>query len=338
MSTRFGEPALRAAAIAVLLPAAGAISAQTPAQVQRQHYAMGTMFAIVVCHASAAAAERAALAALDEVVRLDGVLSHYKEQSDLSRLNREGRRGFVAVEPGLYEVVERSLDVSRRSGGRFDVTIAPLLRVWRAAFEAGREPSAEEVARARRCVGYQHVEIEPPDRIRFRSDCLELDLGGIGKGYAVDRAIGVLRAAGVRDAVVNAGGSTIGAMGTRPGGDGWPVGLGGDEAGQRVLWLRDEAVSTSQQHVRRLPFGPGAFGEIIDPRRAAPLPHEDVVSVIAPSATTADALSTTLLLMPAQDGKAVLAQFPRAAALWMTPAGRVADTFRSSRLRLAHAE
>lgn len=339
---RLAEPATHpwrwGAAIGAVLLAVGAARAETLSQVQRQRYSMGTMFGIVAYHASAAEAERAVDAAIAEIVRLDAVMSHYKEQSDLTRLNRDARRGFVAVAPSLYEVVEQALDVSRRSGGRFDVTIAPLLRVWRDAYEAGRQPSAAEVAGARRCAGYHHVELRGPNLIRFRSDCLELDLGGIGKGYAVDRALEVLRSAGIRHAVVNAGGSTIGAIGSPPGSEGWPVDLGTHVAGRSVLWLRDGAISTSQQRLRRLPFAPGEFGEIIDPARGTPAPHEAIVSVITPSATRADALSTTLLLLPAEDGKKLLAQFSPASALWMSPTGELRNSFRPSRLRLARTE
>lgn len=296
---------------------------------------MGTMFNVVVYHDEVVTAERAAEAALAEIVRLDEVMSHYLERSELSRLNREARRGFVAVEPSLYEVVEQAVEFSRRSGGRFDVTIAPLLRAWKDAHDAGRQPSAREIADLRRCVGYQHIEVRPPNEIRFRSDCLALDLGGIGKGYAVDRAIAVLASAGIRHAVVNAGGSTIVAIGAPPGLDGWPVELGARVSGHRTLLLRDEAVSTSQQRLRRLPFAPGAFGEIIDPWRGAPIEHETSISVVTTSATSADALSTTLLLLPVQDGKRLLAQFSPASALWISPAGELRDSFRPTRLRLA---
>ncbi|MCU0255141.1 MAG: FAD:protein FMN transferase [Vicinamibacterales bacterium] len=270
-----------------------------------------------------------------EIVRLDAVLSHYKEESDLSRLNREARHGFVAVDPSLYEVLSEALSYSRMSGGRFDVTIGALLRVWKDAHAAGRQPSAAELADVRRCVGHEHVELKAPDQVRFRSDCVALDLGGIGKGYAVDRALAVLAAAGVRHAVVNAGGSTIGAIGAPPGLDGWPVALGTRVSGHRTLLLRDEAVSTSQQRLRRLPFAAGAFGEIIDRGREAPAEGDTTVRVVTPSATAADALSTTLLLMPAAEARALLARSAQVSALWMSPTGELLDSFRPSRLRLA---
>jgi FAD:protein FMN transferase len=334
---RYAERRWLGRAVIVLL-APALLQADPLPLVERQRYAMGTMFAIVVHHADVAAAERAVGAALDEVVRLDEVLSHYKAESSLSRLNREGRSGFTDVQPDLYAVIEASLAVSRQSGGRFDVTIAPLLRVWREARAAGRTPSDLEIAAASRCVGYQHIETRAPNRIRFTSDCLELDLGGIGKGYAVDRAMEVLASEGIRHAVVNAGGSTIAASGAPPGQEGWPVGLGAPVAGQRVVLLRDEALSTSQQHLARLPFAAGGVGEIIDPQDGVPTTSRTVVSVLTTSATDADALSTTLLLLSPETGKAVLAQYPSVSALWMSPAGELQDSYRASRLRLTNLE
>jgi FAD:protein FMN transferase len=109
---------------------------------------MGTMFDIVAYHAYREEAERAVAKAMEEIVRLDRVLSHFKADSDLSKLVREGRSGFVAVEPSLYEVLEESIMYSRRSGGKFDVTIAPLLRTWKEAHEKGVRPSAGAIAKA----------------------------------------------------------------------------------------------------------------------------------------------------------------------------------------------
>jgi thiamine biosynthesis lipoprotein len=320
--------------IVLLLLASTAVGADTLSPIQRQRYAMGTMFSIVAYHGAVADARVAVDKALAEVVRLDEVLSNYREQSDLSRLNREGRHGFVSVDPSLYEVVEEALVFSRLSGGVFDVTIAPLLRVWRDAHSVGRLPTAEEIAEAKRCVGYQHLETRPPNEIRFRSDCVQLDLGGIGKGYAVDRALALLASAGIRHALVNAGGSTIGATGAPPGLDGWPIDLGTRVAGRRAVLLRDRAISTSQQRLQILPFAPGQFGEIIDPRRGAPAAHETKISVVMANATRADAMSTTLLLLPADAGKTLLAQSQGVSALWISPKGELLDSYYAEGLRL----
>jgi thiamine biosynthesis lipoprotein len=213
--------------------------------------------------------------------------------------------------------------VSRRSGGRFDVTIAPLLRTWKRAAARGSRPSAEEVAEARQCVGYQNIEMEDPHRIRLRSSCAEIDLGGIGKGYAVDRAFAILRSAGIRHAMINAGGSSIMATGDPPNRKGWPVLLG-----QSVLLLSGNSVSTSQQD----PATP--YGDIVDPLRGAPVEGRMHVSVIGPSATVADALSTTLVMLPVEEGRQLAEQFPEVSAVWISPAGQVHAAFRASRLDL----
>jgi thiamine biosynthesis lipoprotein len=331
---RFADGRLFGMLLSVLF-ASAVLPAASLSMVRQERYCMGTIFSIIAFHSSTREAERAIEQAMAEIVRLDLVMSHFKETSELSRLNREGSRRFVAVEPALYEVIEQSLVFSRRSAGKFDVTVAPLLRVWQEAREAGRRPSAVDIAEASRCVGYENIELSSPDRIRFRSDCLRIDLGGIGKGYAVDRALAVLQSAGVRHAVVNAGGSTIRSIGAPPGERGWPVQLGASVSGSTTLLLRDGSISTSQQNLTALTFERGAFGEIIDPQRRAPSSKRTAVSVVTAGATAADALSTTLLLMSPEEGRALLEQFPNVSALWISPAGELRSAYRVSELELA---
>jgi thiamine biosynthesis lipoprotein len=316
---------MRFASAAALLSVSVVAAGEPLAAIHQQRYSMGTMFDVIVYHESRSDASSAAAAALDEVVRLDRVLSHYRDDSDLARLVRGGRGPFVEVDPALYEVLEQSLRFSQLSGGRFDVTIAPLLKVWRTAIANQRRPTATEVEAARRCVDYRQIELAPPNRVRLASDCIEIDLGGIGKGYAVDRAMAILKAAGIRRALVNAGGSSILALGAPPGRSGWPVSLGG-ERGPEVL-VTDRSVSTSQQGRLALPFAPGSFGEIVDPAAGAPLDRDGTVSVAAASATESDALSTTLLLLSPGDGKRVLTQIAGVSAVWMSPTAAVQTTY-----------
>jgi thiamine biosynthesis lipoprotein len=311
--------------VAVLL-GAPVLQAETLSPVHRQHYSMGTMFDVVVYHSSRPAAERAIEQAIDEIDRLDRVMSHYKAESDLSRLNREGRAGFVAVEPSLYDVIQESVTFSRRSAGKFDVTIAPLLRMWKGAKERERRPPAAEVARARGCVGYEKIESQPPNRIRFASDCLEIDLGGIGKGYAVDRAMSVLASGGIERALINAGGSSIAAIGAPPGRTGWPVRLRASVSGREILMLRDGSLSTSEQSL---------LGEILDPQTGAPTESRMVVSVMAPRATVSDALSTTVLMLSIGDATSVLEEFAGVSAIWISPDGELRGAYRESQLPLS---
>ncbi len=318
-----------------LLLASASPATETLSAVYLSRYCMGTMFDIVVYHASRPDAERAVERAMAEIFRLDRVLSNFDADSNLSKLNREGRRGFVSVEPSLYEVVRESIAFSRSSGGKFDVTIAPLLRAWKEAHAEGRQPSATEIARASRCVGYEKLEVQAPDRIRFRSDCVELDLGGIGKGYAVDRAMAVLKAAGILRAMVNAGGSSIVAIGAPPGLEGWPVRLGARVSGREILLLRDASMSTSQQNLVAHAFESSEFGEILDPHTGAPARSRMAVSVVAPTATMSDALDTALVMLSTEDGAKLLSGFADVAALWISAAGELGAAYGESRLRLA---
>jgi thiamine biosynthesis lipoprotein len=311
------------------------VQAEPVSAVGEQRYVMGTMFEILVYHTGRPAAERAVQTAMSEIVRLDRVMSHYKEDSDLSRLNRDGGGDSVAVDPALYDVIDRSLHFSRLSNGRFDVTVGPLVQLWKRTHDGGHHPSAEETAAAMRCVGYQNVDLLPPNRLRLRSNCMALDLGGIGKGYAIERAIEILKTQGIENALVNAGGSTMAALGAPPGREGWPVRLGAAIGGRSTLLLRDSAISTSQQLLATLPLETQGFGEIMDPDRGAPLQDRVSITVVTGNATTADALSTTLLLTPMAEGAKLLEHFPDAAAVWASATGTLQGEYRASRLRLA---
>jgi FAD:protein FMN transferase len=308
------------------------------AAVQLHRYCMGTMFDIVAYHPTQADAQRAIERAMAEIERLDRVMSNFKPDSDLSRLVREGRNAFTTVEPSLFEVIQTSLEFSQRSSGRFDVTIAPLLRTWKDAAAEGRRPSDKNIAAARRCVGFEKIEMQPPNRIRFNSDCLEIDLGGIGKGYAVDRAIGFLKSDGIRSALINAGASSIASIGAPPGENGWPVQLGARVSGQNTLLLRDSTVSTSQQKFVPLTFDPGAFGDILDPRSGGPADSRLTVTVVAPTATMSDALSTTLLILSPTQGATLLQAFDGVSALWIAPNGMLHAGYRDSLLQLSNSK
>lgn len=302
-----------------LLSTAALAAAQAPKPVHRQRFAMWTVVDIVAYHPSQPAAEAAVGKALDEIERLDEVLSNYEADSDVSRLVRDARNKSVVVDASLFEIIQKSNDLSRRSGGKFDATIGPLLKVWKNAKEQQRKPTAEEIAAARKCVGYEKIEMSPPNRIVIHSDCVEIDLGGIGKGYAVERAMNILKAAGIRDAVINAGSSSIAAIGSPPGSKGWPVRFIESAAGNRSLLLTDASISTSEQ-----------TGSILDPATGNPTSERMTVSVIAPSATLADGLSTTLLLMSIEDGKRLLGGYENVSAFWIAPGGQVKASYGQS--------
>jgi thiamine biosynthesis lipoprotein len=312
---------------ALLLPFVLAFSlSQTPAAspqlVYKKQYAMGTVYQIVAYDPSPARASQAIDAAFQQIVDLDHVMSNFDPESDLSRLERSARFHAVRVPPALFAVIRDSLTYSRLSAGKFDITIAPVVDLWKAAQREGTPPSAAQLDRLRACVGYQNIQLLPPDRIEFHSSCLRIDLGGIGKGFAVDRAAEVLRAQGIRSALVNAGGSTFLGWGAPPGLSGWLVHLR-DPSGRLdpQVVLHNNSVSTSEQWHASL-IEPGEFGHIIDPTTERPVQSSFAVSVVAPTGTETDGLSLTLLMMGPSAGKQLVKKdLTDTAAIWVWPSG-----------------
>jgi thiamine biosynthesis lipoprotein len=285
----------------------------------KKKYIMGTVFEIGVYDQSPEHASHAIEEAFQEIVRLDDLLSNYKPESALSNLNRSAHFHAESVPSDLYRVIEQAVQFSRLSDGKFDISIAPLVDLWKAALSGEAAPSLMQQQEARRCIGYEKIELIPPDRVTFHSPCLRLDLGAIGKGYAVDRAAEVLRSSGIRNAVINAGGSTILALGSPPGQAAWLVHL--RDPSHKIdpqVMLKDESVSTSEQTAPSL-LGKDSAGHIIDPETGRPLKTEFAVSAIAKTGTASDALSTTLLLLGPAKGKLLTQRMAGISAIWISP-------------------
>ena len=187
--------------------------------------AMGTTYSVVLYGDNRDRLEAAAEAAFEEARRLDRLLSHYRAQSELSEVNRFAAERPVKLTPELFNLLTACSGYSRASEGAFDITVGPLMKVWGFFKDPGRLPSQAEVAAALARVGYRHLLLEPEARtVRFARPGVQLDLGGIGKGYTVDRMVEILRENGVCQALVSAGGSSIYGLGS-PGAEsaGWPV-------------------------------------------------------------------------------------------------------------------
>ena len=293
-------------------------SSDNRALVYKKKYVMGTVFEIAAYDNSSEHAANAIEKAFQEVVRLDDLMSNYKPESALSKLNGSGHFHEEEVPSDLYRVIAQAMQFSRLSDGKFDISVAPLVNLWKAALRGESTPSRAQEEEARNCVGYEKIELTPPDRISFRSSCLQLDLGAIGKGYAVDRAAEVLHSLGIHDAVVNGGGSTIFAMGAPPGQKGWLIHLRdpSNKVDPQVL-LKDESVSTSEQTGPSL-LGNDSPGHIIDPDTGVPLKTEFAVSVVSKTATDSDGLSTTLLLLGPTKGRALIKGRADASAVWIS--------------------
>jgi FAD:protein FMN transferase len=313
----------RAAVLVVFLFVASFVQSSENQLVYKKKYSMGTIFEIAAYDQSSEHASHAIEKAFQEIVRLDNLLSNYKPDSALSRLNRSAHFHAEEVPSDLYRVIDQAVQFSRLSDGKFDISIAPLVNLWKAALRGDGTPSRSQQEEVRNCIGYEKIELTPPDRISFRSACLQLDLGAIGKGYAVDRAAEVLQSMGIRDALVVAGGSTILAMGSPPGQTGWLVHL--RDPSNKIdpqIRLKNESVSTSEQTAPSLLANDSA-GHIIDPNTGMPLKTAFAVSAVSRTASASDALSTTLLLLGPTKGRPVIKSMPDVSAIWISQEAQV---------------
>ena len=276
--------------------------------VRRARYVMGTIFEITAYGADREETVRAVEQSFAAIRRADETLSHYRVESDLMRLNTGASQGTVTVDPDLYRVLEEALRFARLSSGAFDVTVGPLVELWSEAAERNRAPSGREIIEARRRVGSAKVELLPQRQVRFAQEDLEITLGAIGKGWAVDRAVAVLKRRGIRHAFVSAGTSTIYALGDDESGDGWEVSVRNPIEGDPLATfrIRDQAVSTSAAYERYWEIAGKRFGHILDPRSGQPVAGMLSATVVAPTATAADALSTTAYVMGVGEGSALL--------------------------------
>jgi FAD:protein FMN transferase len=332
---RCDNRAALAVLITVALSTAATSQSSSEIMVYGKKYAMGTVFEIAAYDQSPQHVSGAIEKALEEIVRVDALLSNYKPESALSELNRSAHFHAQRVPPDLYRVIDVALQFSRLTDGKFDISVAPWVDMWKAALSGGAIPSMEQQNRVRSCVGYEKVELTPPDQIMFHSPCLQLDLGSIGKGYAVDRAAEVLRNWGIHDALINAGGSTLLAMGAPPGKSAWLLHLRdpSDKLDPQVA-LKDQSVSTSEQTPPSL-LGKDSAGHIIDPAMGMPLRTDFAVSVIAKTGTESDALSTSLLLVGPEKGKVLASHFENVSAVWISPQAKTEIIIRGPQIQFA---
>ena len=262
-------------------------------------------------------------AALDEVDRIDRLMSHYKPESPLSRLNREAGSGPVAVDPELFDFLAESLRYSRESDGAFDITVGPLMKTWGFFRGGGRLPSAEEIAEVRGRIGYTHVLLDPEARtVRFDRPGMELDLGGIAKGYAVDRVVALLRRAHVAAALVSAGGSTIYGLGAPPGRQGWDVEIQDPfdtEKKALAVSLCDRALSVAGRAEKSFERDGVLYSHIMDPRTARPVQGVLSVAVLTTTGTAGDALDDAFFVEGVERSRAHLARLPGTEAIFFLP-------------------
>jgi len=261
---------------------------------------MATCFEVLLHGSEKADLRAAGEEALDEVERLEARLSLYRPASEIARVNALAARQPVRVSPPVFQLLELAQRLHQEAGGLFDIAIGPLVRCWGFMGGQGRMPDPEELAQARAVSGMRHLCLDGKDfSVRFDCEGVMIDLGAIGKGYAIDCAARSLREAGVTSALLHGGTSTVYGIGAPPEGEAWKVAIieAPDAPPIRAaIFLRDNALSVSAVWARSFEAGGQRYGHVIDPRAGLPV-HKSVLSAVGlPSATETDALSTALLV------------------------------------------
>jgi thiamine biosynthesis lipoprotein len=280
---------------------------------------MGTSVTIVVYADGENTANCALRSAFDRIAEVDAVMSDYRDDSELSRLSRLSPTPQpVGVSDSLWQVLQRAQDFSRASDGAFDVTVGPLSRLWRRARRQKQMPSEQRLAEAKRSVGYKLLRLhEKEQTVELLRAGMRLDLGGIAKGYATDRALAALRQKGVGRALVNAGGDlSIGDP--PPDKTGWVVAvapLGPDRPESRKLSLARCGIATSGDAWQFVELEGRRYSHILDPRTGLGLTDHSGVVVVAADGMTADALASTVSVLGPQAGLKLINATPGAEAL-----------------------
>ncbi len=302
---------------------------------------MATRFEAVLYGDRPEALRAAAEEAFAEIDRLEAQLSLYRPTSELSFLNAHAAEGPVTVEPSLFRLLQRAQTIHRSSAGAFDITVGPLMRCWGLMGGSGSFPDSASLAHARSVVGMHLVDLDPLGRtVRFARPGVTLDLGSIGKGFALERALGMLEEAGVTSALLHGGTSTICALGAPPDSNAWRIALEhpavaaqdrsfhladpvpqrtGAEAVLAVVNLRDESLSVSAVWGKGFQDGGRIYGHVLDPRTGEPVQSALLAAVVLPSATDSDAWSTALLNLGEPGHELIAQEHPRSRSYLVAP-------------------
>ena len=316
---------------------AGSASGPSPASprtylVQYTRRAMACLFEVFLNAGQHESGAEQAVAALDLVDRLEDQLTVYRAHSEISRLNQDAHERAMPVEARLFDLLSRATQLHRDTDGAFDITAGPLIQAWGFLRREGRIPDEATLADALARTGSRHLELDASHRtLRFAKAGVSINLGAIGKGYALDRCAEYLTMAGVYDFMLHAGSSSVLARGHRQGDRsdaGWTLGVQHPLRADRRLaefQLRDRAVGTSGAGTQHFYHQGRRYGHIIDPRTGQPVDHVLSTTVITTSGADADALATAFYVLGLEGTKHYCASHPDVTAL-VTVAGKRAGS------------
>ena len=278
-------------------------SSNSPHLLKYNQVAMGTVVEITLTGDDEVAAQKAALQALQEIKRIEYLMSPWVESSDVSRINRSAGKEWVDVSSETIAVIKKAQEVSELSEGAFDITVGPLVHLWRKAREKEVPPDTEEIRKIRSLVDYRDIRISNSGRVFLKKKEMSIDLGGIAKGYAVDRAFELLRTLGYKNLIVNAGGDLRvgGSKWDQP----WSIGIQHPRESQKIMArisISDAAIATSGDYEKFFMHQGKRYHHIFNPRDGLPAEGCQSVTIICKDGVTADAFATAVFVLGPEKG------------------------------------
>ena len=318
----------------------GCVATPEPASVvvSDGRYAMGTVLEITLRAPDEDAGDAALAELFGAAHQLEGLLTLFDAESPLSRLNRAAGQGVQAVDAELAELLSRARDHAALTGGAFDVTVGPLAALWKRAAVRNALPSEAELSAALARVGWENVRVLRGGRVALETSGVAVDLGGIAKGWALDRMRVILERRQIDSALLNFGQSSVWALGRPDAAGAWQLLARGPGDGfLGVLQLQDVALSVSGSLGQSVEIDGRRFGHIVDPRTGRALQRRRQALVVGPDATLAEALSKAVLVLGEVEGLGLVAAQPGCEALlmdadggiWRTPGWDTATGFSS---------
>ncbi len=288
---------------------------------------MGTFARVVVIAKDSDAAKKCIESAFTQINKVDDLMSDYKSDSEISNVNRDGFEKAVQLSLSTCKVLQRSIEFSELTDGAFDITVGPLVELFRKAKNKQVLPNQDEIAEARSKVGFEKLKLDGQDRtVRFAVEGMQLDLGGIAKGYAVDKAVETMQTHGAIGGMVDLGGDIRCFGAPFKGREHWVIGLqnpnrGKDSAGSEVLLklkITNGAIATSGDYQQFIMIEGKRRSHIIDRKTGTSTEGLSSVTIIANNATNADALATAVSVMGSEKGLELIEKIPGTEAILIT--------------------
>jgi thiamine biosynthesis lipoprotein len=301
-------------AVVLFFAVASPLRAGDPKRFEFAEPHMGTQFQIILYAADEDPARKASRAAFDRIADLDASMSDYKDSSELMKLCAKSGGDPVPVSEELFFVLSKAIEVSEKSDGAFDVTVGPVVRLWRKSRRTHKLPDPDDLKKALVLVGYKNIKLDAEKRtVQLLKPGMLLDLGGIAKGYAGDEAQKVLKKHGITSALVAAGGDIV-ASAAPPGAEGWKIQIQpldpAEKDRPKHLFLKDAAVSTSGEANQYVDIDGVRYSHIVDPKTGLGLTGERSVTVVAPNGVTSDSSTKVVMILGEEKGFKIVEAMP----------------------------